>query len=144
MYHSFHTYENLGAKICEYRGDKMKKPILIGVSIVTVLGILLAAVALGFGGVSRLLIESSRDSPSRNGVFMAKLSVYAAKQGFKTASKSITIQEQPRQSLPEPSASTPQITKSIATATTPKASGFNAAPGIIIISTIYFIKRRYN
>jgi len=34
---------------CKYKGDNMKKSILIGISIVTVLGILLAAVALGFG-----------------------------------------------------------------------------------------------
>ncbi|KPQ44621.1 MAG: hypothetical protein MPEBLZ_00802, partial [Candidatus Methanoperedens nitroreducens] len=33
----------------KYRGDNMKKSILIGISIVTVLGILIAAVALGFG-----------------------------------------------------------------------------------------------
>ena len=34
---------------CKNTGDKMKKSILIGVSIITVMGILLAAVALGFG-----------------------------------------------------------------------------------------------
>ena len=33
----------------KYTGDKMKKSILIGISIITVAGILLAAVALGFG-----------------------------------------------------------------------------------------------
>ncbi len=197
----------------------MKKPILIGVSIIIVLGILLAAAALGFAdtktkfnafksiterrnhalyvadssgrnvkliyeesrpieratvqavswnpdgskiafsssiangehvfianpdGTERVQITACENSiPSRNEVFIAKLSGYAAKHGFKTANKS-TIQEQPKQWLPEPSASTPQITKSTATAATPKASGFNAALGIIIISTIYFIKRGYN
>lgn len=46
--------DNSGAKICavNIEGDKMKKSIIIGVSIVTVLGILLAAIALGFTDTS--------------------------------------------------------------------------------------------
>ncbi len=42
----------------KYTGDKMKKSILIGISIITVAGIILAAVALGFGD-TRTKVNSS-------------------------------------------------------------------------------------
>ncbi|MCZ7384949.1 MAG: hypothetical protein O8C63_09410 [Candidatus Methanoperedens sp.] len=90
---------------------------------------------------SRLLIESS------NEVFIAKLSGYdrtaTIKQGYRTANES--IQELPGQSSPEPTlTAAPQITKTIASAIIPKASGFEAALVIAILSTTYLFKRRYN
>ncbi len=70
----------------------------------------------------------------------------AAKQGFRTANKSITVQESPsEQSSPEPTfTAIPQITKPATSAATPTAPGFASALAIAILSTIYFIKRRYN
>lgn len=71
----------------------------------------------------------------------------AVKQGFRTANKSIIIQELPEQSLPEPTLTiTPQITKPATTAATltPTAPGFASALTLAILSTIYFTKRRYN
>jgi hypothetical protein len=55
-------------------------------------------------------------------------------------SKSITIQEQPSQQLPEPSVPTPQITKPTAAAVTPKAPGFDGALAVVILSTINLLK----
>ncbi len=92
---------------------------------------------------SRLLIESRSNQPSRNEVFIAKLSGYAAKQGFRTANKSIKVQEPlPGQSSPEPTViTTPQ---SAASAATPKAPAFDAVAMIGILFTINLFKRRYN
>lgn len=97
----------------------------------------------GFGGSwspdgSRLLIESSKE------VFIAKLSGYDAKKLSKNVDKNITIQEHQGQSLPEPGGANTSEAKPIVIASAPKVSGFIATHGIIIISAIYFIKRRYN
>lgn len=92
---------------------------------------------------SRLLIESSTYRALRNEVFIAKLSGYERtvsvrapgliKQGEEKLSPETTGIATPA----------PQITES-ATAATPKASSFEAVLAIAILSTIYFIKRRYN
>lgn len=76
------------------------------------------------------------------------LRLSAGKQGFRTASKSIMVQEL----LSEPSSPEPtltaaqQITKTATSAATltPKAPGFDAALAIGILSAIYLFKRRYN
>lgn len=74
------------------------------------------------------------------------LRLSAVKQGFRTANKSIVVQElHSEQSSPEPTlTAAPQITKTVASAIIPKASGFEAALAIAILSTIYLFKRRYN
>ncbi len=89
------------------------------------------------------MIESRGNHPSRDEVFIAKLSGYAAKQSFKAENKS-TIQEHPSQELPEPSVPTPEITKPAISAVTPKAPGFDGALAVAILFTINLFKRRYN
>ncbi len=74
------------------------------------------------------------------------LRLSAVKKGFRTASKSIMVQELPyEQSSPEPTlTATPQITESVTVAVAPKVPGFDVTLTLTILSTIYFIKRRYN
>lgn len=104
---------------------------------------------------SRLIVASSHDIEMRTrNVSIIKLSgfdevmsIYAPssiKQGFRTANKSITIQESPSgQSSPEPTrTAAPQI--STPAGVTPKAPGFDVVLAIGIIYTINLFKRRYN
>ncbi|MDD5616405.1 MAG: hypothetical protein PHH85_09405 [Candidatus Methanoperedens sp.] len=77
---------------------------------------------------SGLLIESSTYRASRNEVFIAKLSGYE---------KTVSV----RAGIATPA---PQTTKPITAAATPNAPGFASALTLAILSTIYFIKRRYN
>lgn len=71
------------------------------------------------------------------------LRLSAVKQGFRTANKSITVQESPSgQSSPEPTVTATQ--QSVTAAVTPKAPGFDAVLAIGILSAIYLFKRRYN
>lgn len=71
------------------------------------------------------------------------LMLSAVKQRFKTANKSIMVQESPSEQSSEPTfTAAPQITEST-TAATPKTPGFGAAFAIAILS-IYLFKRRYN
>ena len=74
------------------------------------------------------------------------LKLSAAKQGFRMANKSITVEELPsEQSSPELAlTATPQIAKPATLAVTPKAPGFDSVLTISILSTIYLFKRRYN
>lgn len=67
----------------------------------------------------------------------------AAKQGFRTANKSITVKEQ---SLPEPivTEKIEVVTKTATSSVTPKAPGFDVVLAIGILSTINLFKRRYN
>ncbi len=67
----------------------------------------------------------------------------AAKQGFRTANKSITVKEQ---SLPEPivTEKIEVVAKTATSSVTPKAPGFEAVFAIGIIYTINLFKRRYN
>lgn len=72
------------------------------------------------------------------------LKLSAVKQGFRTANKSIKVEESPsEQSSPEPTLiATSQITKPATV--TPKVPGFDVAPVIGILFTINLFKRRYN
>ena len=74
------------------------------------------------------------------------LKLSAAKQGFRTANKSITVEELPsEQSSPELAlTATPQIAKPATVAVTPKAPGFDSVLTISILSTICLFKRRHN
>ncbi|MCZ7380939.1 MAG: hypothetical protein O8C64_05120 [Candidatus Methanoperedens sp.] len=93
---------------------------------------------------SRLLIESSSDSPSRNEVFIAKLSGYDRTTSVQAPELINKGEEGRSPEITDIAAPAPQMTKSTTAAVTPKAPGFDATLSMAILSAIYLFKRRYN
>lgn len=91
---------------------------------------------------SRLLIESRSNQPSRDEVFIAKLSGYD--RTMPVQAPELIKQGGKERSLEPTMTATPEITKPATVNVTPKAPGFDAALAIGILSTIHLFKRRYN
>jgi len=89
---------------------------------------------------SRLLIESRSNIPSRDEVFIAKLSGY--EKAVSVRAPGLIKQGGKERSLEPTLTATPEITKPATV--TPKVPGFDATLAIGILFTINLFKRRYN